>query len=488
LKRATPILFIRSGPSGLEKGGNVAEIVSSALPGSGVTRRGFIKLAGCAAFGGAAAIALPDIAAAGKSDRVKPALAPEAHFWEKVRQEFILDPNVVYLNIGTTGAMPRRVLENYVEYNRLAASRPRTFESELGATFGLPDQRAQLAAQFGCNADEICLSRNTTDGMDAILNGLEFNAGDEILLTHHEHIGALSPLNVLHDRYGVVLTEVEIPVLDVRNASQFVERFAAKISGRTKAIVFSHITYKTGTRLPAKELCRIARENGLISIVDGAHAPGMLTLDFHDMGCDFYAGAGHKWQCGPGCTGILYMRNHGENLPKFWTQNSSTYTFLAQPADNLRGQYDIAYAMQYRGQANISAQLAMVDACNMWERIGRDRIEAYVCGLSAHLKKALQKKFDGPGTFFCPDKPEFASGLTSFNPFADVTDGPSLTTFVQRLQDEYGYQARYTNFRLFQDDLEDTYAVRISTHLFHNRKQVDGLVAAMFDLYGQMGG
>ncbi|MGB8718036.1 MAG: aminotransferase class V-fold PLP-dependent enzyme, partial [Desulfobacterales bacterium] len=175
----------------------MAEIVSSALPGSGVTRRGFIKLAGCAAFGGAAAIALPDIAAAGKNDRVKPALAPEAHFWEKVRQEFILDPNVVYLNIGTTGAMPRRVLENYVEYNRLAASRPRTFESELGATFGLPDQRAQLAAQFGCNADEICLSRNTTDGMDAILNGLEFNAGDEILLTHHEHIGALSPLNVL---------------------------------------------------------------------------------------------------------------------------------------------------------------------------------------------------------------------------------------------------------------------------------------------------
>jgi selenocysteine lyase/cysteine desulfurase len=484
----THFLFTQSGLSGLEKGGKVTEIKNGPKPGDGLTRRGFIKLAGCAAFGGATAIALPDIAMAAKKDRAKPVFPPENQFWESIRQEFILDPDVVYMNIGTTGAMPRRVLENYVEYNQLAASRPRTFESELGATFGLPDQRAELASQFGCNPDEICLSRNTTDGMDAILNGLEFNAGDEILLTHHEHIGALSPLNVLQDRFGVVLTEVEIPVLDVRNARQFIVPFARKISRRTKAIVFSHITYKTGTRLPAKELCRFARENGLISIVDGAHAPGMITLDFHDMGCDFYAGAGHKWQCGPGCTGILYMRNHGENLPQFWPQNCSTYTFLAQPKGNLRGQYDIAYAMQYRGQANISAQLAMVDACNMWERIGRERIEAYVCGLSAHLKKALRQKFDGLGTFFCPDKPEFASGLTSFNPFADVTDGAKLTTYVQRLQDEYGYQVRYTNFRLFQDDLDDTYAVRVSTHLFHNREQVEGLAAAMFDLYGHMRG
>jgi 7-keto-8-aminopelargonate synthetase-like enzyme len=106
--------------------------------------------------------------------------------------------------------------------------------------------------------------------------------------------------------------------------------------------------------------------------------------------------------------------------------------------------------------------------------------------LSAYLKKALRKKFDRQGTFFCPDAPEFASGLTSFNPFDDVTDGARLTTFVQRLQDEYGYQARYTNFRIMQDDLADAYAIRISTHLFHNRRQVDGLVAAMHDLYGRM--
>jgi selenocysteine lyase/cysteine desulfurase len=212
----------------------------------------------------------------------------------------------------------------------------------------------------------------------------------------------------------------------------------------------------------------------------------MIALDFHDIGCDFYAGAGHKWQCGPGATGLLYMRNHGENLPKFWPQNSSTYTFLAQPTGNLREQYDIAYAMQYRGQANIAALLALVDACNMWERIGRDRIEAYVCDLSAYLKKALRKKFEGQGTFFCPDGPEFASGLTSFNPFDEVIDGARLTNFVQRLQDEYGYQARYTNFRILQDDLEDAYAIRISTHLFHNRRQLDGLVAAMHDLYGRM--
>lgn len=448
----------------------------------GLSRRNFFKLSGMAAAGAALGMNLPTTSLAAGI----PKYSKRKGYWKWVKSQFIIDPKIVYMNIGTIGAMPRRVLKNYNQYNILSARHPRTFESELGATFGLTAQREALAPQFGCNVDEICLARNTTDGMDAIVYGLEFGPGDEILYTHHEHIAALSPLNVIKDRYGVTLTEVEIPVLDVTDKDQFVQAFADKIGPNTKAILFSHITYKTGTRLPARELCTLARDNGLISIVDGAHTPGMIELDFHDMGCDFYAAAGHKWQCGPGCTGILYLRNQGNDLPTFWTQNSSMYTFAVAPYGNVRGTFDIAYSLQYRGQLNIPAQLAMMDACAMWEEIGRDRIENYVCGLSAYLKQKLRDKFGSAGTFFCPDLPEFTTGLTSFNPFDDVTDADQIRTFVNRLQEETGYQIRYTNFYLHIGDPKQTYACRISTHLFHNKKQINGLVRAMYDIYNDM--
>ena len=410
----------------------------------------------------------------------------EDGLWNWTQNQFIIDPEVVYMNIGTTGSTPQQVLKNYHDYNILAARHPRTFEAELGAGFGLPAQREALAAQFGCNPDEICLSRNTTDGLDAIINGLEFFAGDEILITHHEHIGALSPLSVLRDRFGVIITEVEIPVLDTKNKHQFVKAFRKKITPQTKAILFSHITYKTGTRLPAKELCALAREHGLISIVDGAHGPGMIELDFHDMGCDFYAAPGHKWQCGPGSTGFLYLRNQGDNLPTYWTQNSSTYTFWVAPYGNVRGKFDIAASLQYRGQLNIPAQLALMDCCAMWEEIGRDRIEQYVCGLSSYLKQKLAARFGDAGTFFAPDIPEFTTGLTSFNPFNDITDGALIATLVNRLQEETGFQIRSTDFHLHLGDPLPTYSLRISTHLFHDKKQIDGLVDAMYAVYSTM--
>jgi len=448
----------------------------------GLSRRNFFKLSGMAAVGAAFGMNLPKTSlAAGR-----PKYRDGQGYWAWVKNQFIIDPKVIYMNIGTTGSMPRRVLKNYNYYNILNARHPRTFESELGATFGLSAQREILAPQFGCNQDEICLSRNTTDGLDAIIYGLEFNEGDEILITQHEHIAALSPLNVIKDRYGVAITEVQIPVLNVTSKQAFVDAFADKIGPDTKAILFSHITYKTGTRLPAKELCKLASDHGLISIVDGAHTPGMVELDFHDMGCDFYAAPGHKWQCAPGCTGILYLRNSGPDLPKFWTQNSSMYTFAVAPYGNVRGSFDIAYSLQYRGQLNIPAQLAMMDSCAMWEEIGRGRIEEYVCELSSYLKGQLMDDFDGVGTFFCPDLPEFTTGLTSFNPFDDVTDRDSVVTLVNRLQEETGYQVRFTNFIVNLNDTKQTYALRISTHLFHNKRQIRGLVKALYKIYMDM--
>jgi isopenicillin-N epimerase len=450
-----------------------------------LNRRDFLSLAGVAASAGALNLAMVNQSTTEKPPPIDHDLSDKA-FWKTVQDQFILDPKQIYMNIGTTGAMPRRVLENFNRYNYVIARHPMGFMDELGWEIGIPKQREKLGKQFGCAMDEISPSRNTTDGLNTILFGLPFEKDDEILLTHHEHASALSPLNILQDRYGIVLTEVEIPVLDLESTDQFVEAFEKKITARTKAILFSHIPYKTGVRLPAKALCRLARDHGLISIVDGAHCSGMIELDFHDIGCDFYAASGHKWQCGPGATGILYIRNHGNDLPKIWPQNSSLYQFSAQPVNNDRSQIkDISGLFVLRGQENYPAFQAMLDACDLWEEIGRNRIETYDCSLSSYFKKRIKATFGDSIVLFSPDIPGFTSGITSFNPFPNMNDQEKIQKFVDNLGAE-GYVIRFTEFHLHLDDPKPTFALRISTHLFHDQTQVDKVVDAMHEVYRKM--
>ncbi len=448
-----------------------------------IGRRNFLKLAGAAAAGALISSSTSCSSTAKKLPAIDRSLEHDA-FWKNVQAQFALDPEQVYMNIGTTGAMPLKVLDNYDRYNRIVARHPMGFTDELGWEFGFPKQREKLAAQFGCKKDEIIVSRNTTDGLNTILFGLQFEKGDEILLTHHEHVSALAPLNILQDRLGVVLTEVEIPVLDLEHPDQITEAFKKKITNKTKVILFSHIPYKTGVRLPAKELCMLAKENGLISIVDGAHCTGMIELNLNDMGCDFYAATGHKWQCGAGATGILYLRNHGDSLPVLWPQNSCLYQYYSQPVNNDRTKIqDFSSMFGLRGQENYPALQAMIDACDMWEEIGRGPIEKYVCSLGSYLKKKIKEAFGNSATMFSPDIPELASGLTAFNPFKDLNNQEKIETFVDRLKKEMGYVIRSTEFHLNKGDDKYSYALRVSTHLFHDKTQVEGVVDAMHRLW-----
>jgi selenocysteine lyase/cysteine desulfurase len=173
-----------------------------------IGRREFLRRAGAAGMGGVALGMAPFKTMA---NAVVP--GPKGNgqgFWQQVSNEFILDPHSVYMNIGTTGSMPRQVLQNYDRYNRLVASDPWHMGGEWGDwpyTSGLVQR---IAPQFGANTDEIVLSRNTTDGMCTIIGSLNLQPGDEVLYTHHEHVAAESPLYVQAQRHGVILTPVQI--------------------------------------------------------------------------------------------------------------------------------------------------------------------------------------------------------------------------------------------------------------------------------------
>jgi selenocysteine lyase/cysteine desulfurase len=462
----------------------------SAEETTSIDRRKFLKLtAGTAA--GITASLLPTQANAKSDGHNQYKFKHNNNQWKKIQQAFVLDKNTTYMNIGTTGSMPISVLEAYQENNLIVAKNPWDMQEKFGSWPYVTEMTASIAAGFGANDDEIILTRNTTDGMCSILNGLHFEAGDVILTTHHEHVAALSPLYVLAARYGVEVVYLDIPVDtgdDSITEQAFVDLFTQAVneySGKVRLITFSHITYKTGTRLPAKRICQeVAIPNEIPTLIDGAHGIGMLNLDFHDIGCDFYAGSGHKWQCGPGATGILFVLNSAARLDEYWSDRDNPLWFINSSlghADYLGTQLQL----QYIGNDNYPAKQALTDSCNMWDEIGRDTIEARVLSLSKRCKQGLKTAFP-TATMYSPDIDELASGITSFNPFEDVTDLETLNEFRDQLREQTGFIIRTTDFKITQDDELDTHALRISTHLFHDEDDVDGLIEAMQYVFKNM--
>ena len=308
-----------------------------------------------------------------------------------------------------------------------------------------------------------------------------------ILTTHHEHVAAISPLTIAAERYGVEVVYLEIPVYTGHTKiteKDFVKVFADAVNeygDRVRLITFSHITYKTGTRLPAKAICELATDNQIPTLIDGAHTIGMMNLDLHDLGCDFYAGSGHKWQCGPGSTGILYVKTPSRltDYPA-WADREPLW-FVNSSLGHL-SYLGTQWQLQYKGNDNFPALQALTDSCKMWDNIGRDVIEERVLALSKLCKELLQEAF--PDAYlYAPNIPNLSSGITSFNPLDDQTDLDTLNLFRDRLREEYGYIVRTTDFHVKKDDPAESHALRISTHLFHSEEDVMGLVEAMKSLY-----
>jgi isopenicillin-N epimerase len=220
------------------------------------------------------------------------------------RDLFLLDPEVVYLNHGSFGACPRPVFDVYQEWQRELEREPvdllaRRLDGELARA------RAALGEYVGAPADDLVLAPNATSALNAVLRSLRLGPGDEILTTEHEY-GALELLlQFVSERTGARV---------VRRAGDVAEAIWAGVTERTRVLVVSHVTSPTALLLPVEELCRRARDAGVLSVVDGAHTPGQVPLDLEALGADFYAGNCHKWLCAPKGAGFLYTRPERQEL------------------------------------------------------------------------------------------------------------------------------------------------------------------------------
>jgi isopenicillin-N epimerase len=236
-------------------------------------------------------------------------------YWLRVRREqFLLPDWRVFLNSGGLGVAPKPVLHSIDHHLNLAAT---LVGDDLLYWGGPPhdDIRRELAEFFGCNLQELALTHNTTEGMNIVANGLDLKLGDEVLMTDQEHPGGSCCWFQKQSRFGVAVRQVEIP-LPPRNSEDIADRLISAIGPRTRVLSFSGITSPTGLVLPVRSICEAARAKGVITLVDAAHMPGQLPVNFHELGCDFLACSPHKWMLTTSGCGLFYGRE--EMLERLW--------------------------------------------------------------------------------------------------------------------------------------------------------------------------
>ncbi len=368
--------------------------------------------------------------------------AREAPFFRDFAQQFSLDPRIVYLMAGQKGSQPASVRKRYQEGLDETARDPYPVHLEPTA-----DTRARIAKGYGATVDEIAISRNTADALSQILMGIEWQRGDEILVSPMEHPAGLSPVLRLSARFGVRIVQWGVPVQRASTAEEVVESVRKRIRpGITRAIFFSSPMWPNGQRLPERRIAALAQEAGAISVVDGAHYGGMIEPRLDESGADFWAISGHKWQCGPGGTGILYVRNHQHPanptpLPRFHIIRSSLVDIPhdgSRPAD-----FDIGAALSKYGFPESADWRALGDVCAVWDEVGRARIQAWTHNLAEYLRQRIAAAF-GDEAFLQPTiDPALKSAKVCFNPFHDAKvrrDAVFSRLFRDRLLLEYGFR------------------------------------------------
>lgn len=242
---------------------------------------------------------------------------PEA-YWKQIRdQQFLLPEWRVFLNNGSLGVAPKRVVQAVADYLTNGAALQVDGYPRWGYET-LDEHRTKLAAYSGCSKDELALVHNATEAMSTIAAGLDLKAGDEVLTTDQEHPSGRAGWAVRQARHGVAIREVKLP-LPPKNAGQLADLLISSIGPRTRVLSFSGITTTTGLIMPVHEICTAARAKGVLTVVDGAHMHGQIPFRLGDMQCDFFAGSPHKWLFAPPGCGLLYIRE--ENLDRLWPTN-----------------------------------------------------------------------------------------------------------------------------------------------------------------------
>jgi selenocysteine lyase/cysteine desulfurase len=372
-------------------------------------------------------------------------VSPDGIYWDELRKHFIFQDGLIMMNNGTVGPMPKPVFNTLIKTFKVQATNPFDFYNYF------PQKkeaiRTKLAAFINAGPEEVVITRNTTEGMNFVANGLDMKAGDEVLISSLEHPAGIHPWRLKAKRFGIIVKEVPLDV-PPKNSADIVQAFKNAITPRTRIISLSHTVYLTGLITPLKKLSQMAHEQGILVLADSAHGVGMLKLDMNDLEVDFFASSPYKWLGAPTGCGLFYVRKEAQKQlwPTIaswgWEQDDSRkYETLGQRADPLT--------------------FALGEAIDFQNIIGSKRVERRIKALSTYLKQEL-KKIKGV-RLHIPMDPSLSAGLTAFS-----VEGLEPVQMVNFLREKYNIV-----IRTIGREKDRTTGVRVSTHIFTSFKHVD---------------
>ena len=414
-----------------------------------ISRRNFTRL--FAVGGSAALFAHPEFASA------KPAGLPEAGaaagdaFWDAVREQFVMPPGLAVMNAANLCPSSRAVLESMYGATRDIDQDPSP-NNRAKLYPAKEETRRRLAAFLRVTPEEIVITRNTSESNNLVSSGLDLKAGDEVVIFHDNHPSNNQAWKEKARRFGYTVTELPNPNPHP-GADYYVEAVKKALSAKTKVVAFTHLTSSVGDLMPAAEICRIARERGVLSVLDGAQSFGLLDVDLGAIGPDFYTGSAHKWPCGPKEAGVLFVSSRVQD--RIWPSIYSAYT----------GAVGLSKTFEGFGQRDDAAIVAFGETIAFQEKVGRANIEKRARTLTAALIEGL-RRISGVQLWTSPS-PERSAAVVSFQP---GTLNPQKLSAALYEKDKIACATRGGS---------DRGGLRFSPHLYNTTTEVDRVLAAV---------
>jgi len=288
-------------------------------------------------------------------------LAKSEDFWLEIRKEYRLNPDIINLENGYYNIIPEPTLDKFIRHVR-DVNYQGSYYMRTVQTDNKKAMAAKLAAIAGCPADELILTRNTTESLDIIIGGYPWKEGDEAVMAEQDYPSMLSMFRQVGNRYGVVNRIVSIPH-DPRSDDEIVNLYANAITAKTKLLMVCHMINITGQILPVRKICDMAHSRGVEVMVDGAHTFGHIRFTIPELGCDYFGSSLHKWMSVPLGAGILWMKK--EHIGRIWPLMAP---FEDKPGDISR--------LNHTGTLPVHTDLTVEDAVEYYLKLGPERKEA----------------------------------------------------------------------------------------------------------------
>jgi len=376
-----------------------------------------------------------------------------------LKSYYLLDPEIIFLNHGSFGACPIPVFETYQDWQRKLERQPVEFIVRQSPKL-LAEARARLAEYLHADASDLVYVSNSTTAVNIVSRSLNLHPGDEILATDHEYPAMNQTWEYVANKTGAAYIRRPI-LLPFSTQAEFIDHFWAGVTQKTRVVFISHIPFSLGIILPVKEICHRAREAGLISIIDGAHAPGQIGVDLKDIGADIYFGACHKWLSAPKGSSFLYASQDAQTwidpliISRGWDPRQipdGSTRFIEyleyQGTRDLSAFLSVPAAIQFQAEHDWPSQQ---DRCRRLAASTRVRINA-LTGLES----------------ICPDSPEWFQQMVSVRlPAYD------LEALSRKLREQYRIEVP-----MIQRPDSSNF-MRVSFQAYNSQADADALVEAL---------